>query len=189
MPLIDCPECGRGFSQYAGQCPQCGFPNPLSAFPVSHHDRAIVTRQRTDIRAPKEPTYPQAQEPVRQPPPEPEYHPQPAPDIQTVTPEQTQTTTYYAVEEKYYDNSLYGLFHGRTNFWFALCVYYLGGVVLSIVTAVFFGQPQFLLWASAGWAFVGLFVLLWNTRNIEHTAWKWLARVLIVLILLVWLNH
>jgi hypothetical protein len=124
-------------------------------------------------------------------PPEPEYHPQPAPDpdIQTVTPEQTQTTTYYAVEEKHYDNSLFGLFHGRTNFWFALCMYYLGGAALSIVVTVFFRLTQFLLWASVGWMFVGLFVLLWNTKNLEHTAGKWTARVLIVLILLVWLNH
>ena len=33
MALVDCPECGRRFSQYAKICPEYHFPNPLSLYP------------------------------------------------------------------------------------------------------------------------------------------------------------
>jgi hypothetical protein len=166
MALINCPECDKQFSQYARSCPQCGFPNPLSDLT----GKALSTRQSTGI----------------QEIPDTDYIPAPR-QINVVS--EPRKTISYDREEKQYDNSLYGLFHGRTHFWFALCVYYLGGVVLLTMATVFVGQPQFMLWGVAGWAFVGLFVLLWNTKNLSHGAGKWLARILIVLILLVWINR
>ena len=125
MALIDCPECSHGFSQYAASCPQCGFPNPLAA-----HSRvaARALAQRPTGRLCPAHRYPEPAVDAWQPAPaRVEYFaPSPPPPPPSRS---TEPVTVYAVEEKKtYDNSLSGFFHGKAYFWFALCVYYLGGI-------------------------------------------------------------
>lgn len=185
MALIDCPECSHGFSQYAPSCPQCGFPNPLAA-----HGRgggkALTRRGQADFEPPTR--YREPDVDVWQPPPaRAEYlapSPPPPPQSRSAEP-----VTVYAVEEKgNYDNSLSGFFHGKTYFWFALCVYYLGGVLALTVATTALGMPMVLRIGMGGWAFVGLFFLLWNSKNLDQNSSKWIARIVIVLILLSWIG-
>jgi hypothetical protein len=192
MALIDCPECGHGFSQYAKTCPQCGFPNPLALHPAGR-GRALAKRETREIEPSPgwdpEPEAGRWQAPAVPPeyrPPQAEYRLPPEPPPKRQEPE---TITAYAVEtEPHYDNSLTGFFHGKTHFWFALCIYYLGGTVALYVATVALGTPLFMLFVGGGWAFVGLFLLLWNAKNLEHDSGKWLARIVIVLILLSWIG-
>jgi len=191
MALVDCPECKWQFSQYAKTCPKCGFPNPLSYYPVSH-DKALVEREQTDIQTYEETQYPQEvnirnQSDVQRvhtynPPPN---TPSPSPKAVQIDPA---PQVYVPEEEDRFDNSINGFFHGRSHFWFALCVYYLGGVVALTVAAVALGTPEFMKMLVGGYAFVGLFVLLWTTKNLPHVVSKWSARILIVLVLLIWIG-
>jgi heme A synthase len=45
-----------------------------------------------------------------------------------------------------------------------------------------------MIYVFGGYAFVGLFVLLWTTKNIAHDLSKWLVRIVIVLLLLAWMG-
>jgi hypothetical protein len=188
MALIDCPECGNGFSQYAKTCPQCGFPNPLAAHPVSR-GRALAKQGTRDIEPVSgwnpEPEEEGWQPPIRRPayrPPQPAYRLPSQPQPLRQEPE---TFATYAVETApHHDNSLSGFFHGKTNFWFALCTYYLGGTIALTVTAVVLGEPEFMKVGVGGWLFLGLFLLFWNAKNLVHDSGKWIARLIIIIILL-----
>lgn len=191
MALVDCPECEWQFSQYADSCPRCGFPNPLSEY-STNRNKSLVARDQTDVQSYKETQVPHDvhihnQSDVQQlhtykPPPN---TPSPSPHVVQADP---QPQTYVPQEESHFDNSINGFFHGRSHFWFALCVYYLGGVVALTVAAVSLGTPEFMKMLVGGYAFVGLFVLLWTTKNLPHMVSKWSARILIVLIILTWIG-
>lgn len=149
MALIDCPE-----------CPRCHFPNPLAEHP-SGRSRALTKRRSQDLQV--APDWDTDEEAGRWQPPAapPEYRPpQPQPRRPEPPPKQSETiTAYEVVTEPQHDNSLAGLFHGKTNFWFALCVYFLGGTfALAIITAVI-GKPEFMMLGVGSWAFVSLFLL------------------------------
>ena len=185
MALIDCPECSHGFSQYAASCPQCGFPNPLAAHSKGG-GRALAQRPHAEFAPPIR--YPEPAVDAWQPAPaRAEYFapsPPPPPPSRSAEP-----VTVYAVEEKKtYDNSLSGFFHGKAYFWFALCVYYLGGFIALGVATIALGEPEALVFGAGGYAFVGLFLLLWNSKNLDRNSSKWLARIVIVMILLSWIG-
>ena len=130
----------------------------------------------------------QNQQPRWQPPIQrPEYQPQSTyrPPGQQSIRQETETITVYAVEtEPHHDNSLSGFFHGKTNFWFALCTYYLGGTIALSVAMVVLGRPEFMAVGIGGWLFLGLFLLFWNAKNLAHDSGKWIVRLIIIIILL-----
>lgn len=185
MALIDCPECSHGFSQYAASCPQCGFPNPLAAHSKGG-GRALAQRPAAEfappVRAPEPAVDAWQPAPART-----EYFapsPPPPPPSRSAEP-----VTVYAVEEKKtYDNSLSGFFHGKAYFWFALCVYYLGGVFALGLATVALGEPAFMIFGVGSWAFTGMFFLLWSSKNLDRNSSKWIARIVIVMILLSWIG-
>ena len=194
MALVDCPECGRRFSQYAKVCPRCHFPNPLALYPPGG-GRALTKRRTQELEPPQD--WDTDEEAGRwQPPaaspeyrtPRPEYRPQPepAPQPQRAGPETI--TAYEVVKEHHYDNSLSGFFHGKTHFWFGLCIYYLGGVFALTVATAALGHPIVMLFVIGSWAFVGMFFLLWNAKNLPQASGTWFARIVIVLILLCWIG-
>lgn len=49
MALVDCPECGHGFSQYAKTCPKCNFPNPLARY-LPGWGRALTKRRAQELQ-------------------------------------------------------------------------------------------------------------------------------------------
>lgn len=166
MALVDCPECGHGFSEHAQGCPRCGF--PIELLTDGGERSTALTGQRASGGGGYRSTAPAV----------PQSPPRPAENV-----------TLYAVEaERQFDNSLSGFFHGRTHFWFGLCVYYLGGVTALMAATVTLGQSIVLVIVMGGWAFIGLFLLLWNSKNLGEESSKWIARVVIVLILLMWVG-
>lgn len=186
MALIDCPECSHGFSQYATSCPQCGFPNPLAAHGKGG-GRALAQRPHAEFAPPVR--YPEPAVDAWQSPPVRAEYLTPLPSSSPPQSRPAEPVTVYAVEEKRtYDNSLSGFFHGKTYFWFALCVYYLGGFIALSVATITLGKPEALVVGSGGWIFVGLFFLLWNSKNLDRNSSKWIARTVIVLILLSWIG-
>lgn len=101
MALIDCPDCGRRFSQYAKACPDCDFPNPLAEHP-SGRGRALTKRRSQEVQpAPEWDTDEEAgrwQPPTVPPeyrPPQPQYRPPPEPQRR-----EPETLTAYAVKEE-----------------------------------------------------------------------------------------
>lgn len=176
MALVDCPECRHAFSEHARACPRCGFPVKLLE-PPGRRGRSLAQRDRFDDDedwedAPREERRVPARTPTR-----------------ARAPQRHDTVTLYAVpDEAAHDNSLSGFFHGRANFWFALCVHYLGGVAALGIAAVALGEWIVLVAAMGAWAFIGLFLLLWNSKNLHEGSSRWIARILIVLVLLGWIG-
>lgn len=172
MALIDCPECNHGFSEQAVACPQCGFPNSLGS--SSGGGRGLV-RQGTVYEA-EQPagdfaggySVPAAVSP--------------APTRSAKRPQRATIVTTDEVDS--FDNTLSGFFHGRTYFWFGLCVYYLGGLLAIGVVAAALGGPAAVLMVGGGWFWIGLFLLFWNAKNFEQESSKWIARIIIAMLLL-----
>jgi len=175
MALVDCPECNWKFSQYAEKCPKCGFPNPLSNYPVSNK-KALAEREDMGVQVFGEAQPVEVQQVITQP----------KPHIRTI--QETPAPEEHTQENSHLDKSLNGFFHGRAPFWFALCIHYLGVLAALAVATVALEEPKFMIYVFGGYAFVGLFVLLWTTKNIANDLSKWLVRIVIVLLLLVWMG-
>ena len=56
------------------------------------------------------------------------------------------------------------------------------------VATVVLGKPEFMEVGVGGWLFLGLILLFWNAKNLAHDSGKWIARLIIIIILLSWIG-
>lgn len=70
---------------------------------------------------------------------------------------------------------------GHADFWVALILYYLGGIVVLYVLYGVMEKDKTVEDVAAAWIFIGLFFLAWHTKNIESEGFKWVVRTILFL--------
>jgi hypothetical protein len=79
------------------------------------------------------------------------------------------------------DNSPKGFLTGKADFWAALVLYYIGGIVVLMVIYGAMSEAKIMENLIGGWVIIGLFFLAWHTKNIESEGFRWVMRTILFL--------